>query len=138
MLKMEARTQLAKNYLIKNVPSYKSFLMQVCEKDRIFRSVLPPSLGYDFLATIPVPQYLSFDMPSNKARRRDRPCSVVKVRQKFEEFASSITDQAILLYTDGSKEDYDSPVGAAVFSHDLRIALKHRLPANTSIFSAEA
>jgi len=42
MLKMEARTQFARDYLIKNVPSFKLFLMHVCEKDRVFRSVLPP------------------------------------------------------------------------------------------------
>jgi len=138
MLKMEARTQFAKNYLIKNVPVFKPFMMQVCEKDRVFRSVLPSSLGYDFLATIPVPQYLSFDLPSNKTRKRDHPCSVAEVRQRFEEFASPITNQAISLYTDGSKEDHGLPVGAAVLSYDLGIVLKHKLPADTSIFSAEA
>jgi len=42
------------------------------------------------------------------------------------------------LYTDGSKRDDDSPVGAAVYSRDLGLSLKHKLPANTSIFTAEA
>jgi len=52
MLRMEARTQSARNYLVKNVPSFKSFLTHICEKDRVFRSILPPSLGHDFLTTI--------------------------------------------------------------------------------------
>jgi len=105
MLRMEAKTQSARNYLVKNVSSFKSFLTHICEKDRVFRSVLPLSLRYDFLATILVPPYMSFDMSSDKARRRDRPCSVAEVRQRFEEFASSITDQATSLYMDGSKKD---------------------------------
>jgi len=137
MLKMKDRTNHDRSYLIKNVPSFKPFLLHICEKEHIFRSVLSPSIGYDFLATIAIPLYISFEMPSNRDQKRDRPCSVVEVGQRFEEFALPITNQAISLYTDGSKEDHESPVGAAVFSRDLGIVLKHKLPAGASIFSAE-
>jgi len=37
-----------------------------------------------------------FDMPSDKARKRDRSYLVAEVRQRFEEFASSITGHIIV------------------------------------------
>jgi len=138
-LSIRAQTQMEKIYLIKNVPVFKPYLYLNCETDSIFRSVLPPSLGYDFSATIPIPPYLSFDLSPKKSRGKKR-ClySATEVRQKFKEFASPIIEQAISLYTDGSKRDDDSSVGAAVYSRDLGLSLKHKLPANTSIFTAEA
>jgi len=45
---------------------------------------------------------------------------------------------AVAIYTDGSQKDEDSPVGSAVFLPDLHLAIKHKLPSDTSIFSAEA
>ncbi|XP_018402771.1 PREDICTED: uncharacterized protein LOC108779767, partial [Cyphomyrmex costatus] len=43
---------------------------------------------------------------------------------------------SITFYTDGSKEP-DCPVGTGVFSPELNIQIAHKLPAETSIFSAE-
>ncbi|XP_018359988.1 PREDICTED: uncharacterized protein LOC108759173 [Trachymyrmex cornetzi] len=43
---------------------------------------------------------------------------------------------AITIYTDGSKEP-GNPVGAGVYLSDLGISIAHKLPAQTSIFSAE-
>ncbi|XP_077278667.1 uncharacterized protein LOC143906439 [Temnothorax americanus] len=44
---------------------------------------------------------------------------------------------AISFYTDGSKSAYGY-VGAGVFSPDLNLQIMHKLPAETTIFSAEA
>jgi len=137
-LSAEAQTQMERIYLIKNVPALKSYLYLICEKDFIFRSVLPPSFGYDFYAIIPIPPYLSFDLPPLRTRGERRSYFIAEVRQRFEEFASPIVEQTISLYTDGSKGGDESPVGAAVSSRDLRVFLKHKLPANTSIFSPSA
>jgi len=66
---------------------------------------------------------------------------VGEVRARFREFAASLIDVGISLFTDGSRridEDEDSVVGVAVFSPELQLALKHRLPPGTSVFSAEA
>jgi len=41
------------------------------------------------------------------------------------------------IYTDSSKKE-DSPVNFVVFSPDLHLAIKHKLPSDTLIFSAEA
>jgi len=137
-LKSEARSQSRKVYLIKNVPSFKPYLYHICDMNSVFKSILPPPpFAYDFLATIPIPSYVPFEMPSD-GKSKGNSHSVAEVRQRFNEFASPLIEQAISLYTDGSKGDDGSPVGAAVFSLDLGIILKHKLPACTSIFSAEA
>jgi len=57
--------------------------------------------------------------------------------KKFKEFSSPLIGEGISIYTDGSKTE-DSPVGAAVYSPELGLALKHKLSADASIFSAEA
>jgi len=136
-LRSEARSQSKKVYLINNVPSFKPYLYHVCDMDFLFRSILPPPFAYDFLTMIPIPSYISFEVSSDR-KGKGSGHSVAEVRQRFNEFASPLIEQAISLYTDGSKGDNDSPVGAAVFSRDLGIILKHKLPAFTSIFSAEA
>jgi len=47
--------------------------------------------------------------------------------------------QIFQIFTDGSKrEGEDSSVGAAIYSLELGITIKHKLPPETSIFSAEA
>jgi len=59
------------------------------------------------------------------------------ILQQFRDFSAPLIGEGISIYTDGSKTD-DSPVGAAIYSPELSIALKHKLPLDTSIFSAEA
>jgi len=66
------------------------------------------------------------------------PGTSFEVIQKFREFSSSLVEDGISIYTDGSKRDEDSAVGAAVFSPDLCLTIKHKFPSDTSIFSAEA
>jgi len=55
------------------------------------------------------------------------------------DFAASLINDGISLFTDGSRrDDENSAVGAAVYFPDLGIAIKHKFPPETSIFSAEA
>jgi len=91
-LSAEAQTRMEKIYLIKNVPAFKSYLHQICEKDLIFRSVIPPSFGYDFSATISILPFLSFDLPPSRNQGKRYSCSVAEVRQRFEEFASPLIE----------------------------------------------
>jgi len=56
--------------------------------------------------------------------------SVVEVRERFREFAASQVNGGISIFTDGSRrieDDEISAVGAAVYSLDLQLALKHKL-----------
>jgi len=106
--------------------------------DTMFRSITPPLFSFSFQALFPILSYRLFDIldPSSKKSNNSSGLSVVEIRQSFREFASPIIGDGIAIYTDGSKRDEDSPVGSAVFSPDLHLAIKHRLPAD--IFSAEA
>jgi len=61
--------------------------------------------------------------------------SITFFRKKSSELSSS--NNAKSFYTDGSKIDSDSPVGASVFSPDFNLSIMHRLPAESSIFSAQ-
>jgi len=51
---------------------------------------------------------------------------------------SYYTDNTISFYTDGSKLEKDAPTGASVYSPNLNLNIMHRLPAETSVFTAEA
>jgi len=53
------------------------------------------------------------------------------------EESSHYTINAKTFYTDGSKLDKDVPSGASVYSPDFNINITHKLPAETSVFSAE-
>jgi len=64
--------------------------------------------------------------------------TTTELLKKFREFSSPLIGEGISIYTDDSKTE-NSPVrGATIYSPELGLALKHRLPADTSIFSAEA
>jgi len=106
----------------------------------MFRSLIPSLFSFSFQALFPISFYYSFDIlgSSSKKSNNSPNLSVTEIRQKFREFASPIVGNGITIYTDGSKKDEDFPVGSAVFSLDLHLAIKHRLPADISIFSAEA
>jgi len=74
---------------------------------------------------------------------KNRLIPVVEIRERFRKFAISLVNGGIFLFTNGSRkdeEDEDSAVDAAVYSSDLKLAIKSKpkLPAETSIFSAEA
>jgi len=61
-----------------------------------------------------------------------------RAEEKFCEFSTSLIGTGISIYTDGSRRDVDSAVGAAVFPSELSLAIKHKLSTDSSIFSAEA
>jgi len=68
----------------------------------------------------------------------DRNLSHSEMRNLFLEKSSEYRKNAISFYTDGSKFDRDTSSGAAVFSPDLNFRIVHKLPPETSVFTAEA
>ncbi|KYM98341.1 hypothetical protein ALC62_10951 [Cyphomyrmex costatus] len=56
----------------------------------------------------------------------------------FERDFQHLISDSTIFYTDGSKVDHSTHVGAAVFSPQLQAELMYKLPSYTSIFSAEA
>jgi len=127
--------------LLRSVPIFRPFLLQKHALQSIHRSETPPLFTFGFPLVLPIPWYSFFDIPSFKNKRMGRTISIAEVRSRFREFSALLVNGGISLYTDGSRrdeDDVDSAVGAAVYSSDLALALKHKLPAETSIFSAEA
>jgi len=110
----------------------------------IYCSVTLPLFSFNFFSVIPNPQYASFDILDSTSTGRDKKknisISVAEVCVWFGEFAVSLSNRGISLFTNRSRRDErdEDSVGAAVYSPDLALALKHKLPAETSIFSAEA
>jgi len=124
------------------MPSFKMFVMQKHVLDDIHRSVIPSSFSSSLSASTPLPFFHSFGWPIPGYKPPGKDCPLNSqlrkiVLKKFKDFSSPLVGEGISIYTDGSKSD-DSPVGAAIYSPELGIALKHRLPSDTSIFSAEA
>jgi len=123
----------------------KSFILQKYALQSIHRSVTPtPLFSYNYPALFPTPPYFSFDLlkssSDNKGNKRSPSdnVSIAELRSKFREFSLPLINDGISIYTDGSKRDTDSAVGAAVYSPDLGLAIKHKLPSDTTVFSAEA
>jgi len=133
-------SRLKRIHLIKTVPSFKPYILQNYVRDIMFRSLTPPPFSFSYQALFPTPSYHLFDILdcSSKKKNKSPNISISEIRQRFQDFASPLIGNGIAIYTDGSKKDDDSPVGSAVFSPELHLAIKHRLPSDASIFSAEA
>jgi len=98
------------------------------------RSVIPSFFVSNFLALIPTPSHLSFDLSAsfNDRHKKCQNTPIAKVRAKFRECSSFLIGQDISVYTDGSKIDANLAVGSAIFIPELGLAF------NSSVFTAEA
>jgi len=68
----------------------------------------------------------------------DKNLSNPAINKIFLEKSSLYSSNASAFYTDGSKVEKDTPTGASVYSPNFNLNIMHRLPMETSIFSAEA
>jgi len=142
---LEIESTLSSNskriYLLKNVPTFKSYILQKHVLDSIHRFVFPSPLIFDYYASIPTPDYHAFELLkpaktiTSSGKRSSLPHAVIL--KKFLTFSSPLIANGTSIYTDDSKNE-NAPLGAAVFSLKLKLAIKHKLPPDTSIFSAEA
>jgi len=117
---------------LNSIPILKHFVYLYHYRDVIHRSPFTPFYFYDLEVTL-FSINPSFDMYPT-----DNNLSQKEIRKLFLEKSFSARNNAISFYTDGSKLDSESPAGAAVFSPDLNWSIGHKLPSETSIFSAEA
>jgi len=60
------------------------------------------------------------------------------INKTFLDKSAPYSNNAITFYTDGSKMNNEYPTGASVYSPEINLNITHRLPIETSIFSAEA
>jgi len=98
----------------------------------IYSSPFLPFFFYDFetaLLTIR-PCRDMFPTDSNLSR--------LAINKKFLKKSFQYRNNAVSFYIDGSKLNKDSPSGVDVFSPDLNLRIIHKLPAETSVFTAEA
>jgi len=68
----------------------------------------------------------------------DKDLPPAAICKKFLELSAPFRENAVSFYTDGSKLDTDHSSGVGVYSPDFNLRITHRLPPETSIFSAEA
>jgi len=127
--------------LLRNIPTFRPFILQKSSLSVIHRSVTPPLFSYSFYSVFPIRQYASFNVLDSLPLGKNNKLmlSAQEVRARFKEFASSLDDGGISIFTDGSRRiEEDEDTAAAVYSPDLHLTLKHKLPPATSIFSSEA
>jgi len=128
--------------LLKKIPTFKTYILQKHVLDSLHQTVVPPFYSYDYQTFIPLPDFYSFNYTILRGEHPEvmishKILSRTELLKKFQNFSSPLIGEGISIYTDGSKSD-DYPVGAAIYSSELGLALKHKLPGDTSIFSAEA
>jgi len=110
-----------RTYLLKNIPAFKSYILQKYVLTSIHRSVSPSHFAFDYLATFPIPGFSVFNIPafSKKTSSGIHPVpSRLEILKKLLEFSASLIDNDISIYN-GSKSE-DSP-GAVVFAPDLKL-----------------
>ncbi|XP_070521988.1 uncharacterized protein [Cardiocondyla obscurior] len=115
---------------VRDIPFYSKFSSLQYTKNFIHNSVIPPAFFYDYQSTHYRPRLLLFLTNINSKN--------LDINEIFNTVTSDLSNDATTFYTDGSKNDYLSAVGAAVFSPELKLKISHKLPHYTSIFSAEA
>ncbi|XP_018305536.1 uncharacterized protein [Mycetomoellerius zeteki] len=93
---------------------------------------LHPSLPLTSRSLLP-PPLLSSDLPDSMPTINAQPLFTL-----FDQELACLTAESTTFFTDGSKVDHGTCVGAAVFSPQLQAELMFKLSSYTSIFSAEA
>jgi len=127
--------------LLRSVPTFRPYILQKYSLNLVWRSVFPLLFAFGFFALLPTLQFVSFEFRGSSPKGGDANLagSNLEIRTRFQAFAAPLINKSISLFTEGSKrEDEDSSVNAAIYSPELGIAIKHKLPPETSIFSAEA
>ncbi|XP_071635064.1 uncharacterized protein [Temnothorax longispinosus] len=111
-----------------SIPTYNSYRSILHKVSKIYQSVSLPVFNHSFNSLIIDIHYTAFQFPED----------VPNVDTIFLDASSDIREGSTSFYTDGSKSDSGSFVGAGIYSPDFNLELMHRLPPETTIFSAEA
>ncbi|XP_018364089.1 PREDICTED: RNA-directed DNA polymerase from mobile element jockey-like [Trachymyrmex cornetzi] len=126
-------TAIQKNQKLKTIKSsnlFKSYITHLADKKITHRATYPPAFWHEFEVMAKPITYIGNMLLFHS---KDDPHATAAISY---EISLEYRIDAISIYTDGSKEP-DSAVGARVYSPDLNISIKHKLPSETSIFSAE-
>jgi len=118
--------------LLRAFPLFRIFISVQSIRTSIYSSAFLPAFFFDFETAI------FSSSPCMAMFPTDKDLPHVAIRKKFLELSASYRDNAVSFYTDGSKLSRDRPAGVGVYSPDLNLRIAHRLPSETSIFSAGA
>lgn len=115
-----------------NIPSLHIFNKLLDPSKLIHRSSFLPIFQTNFQALIHRPRILFLNIPDIHLLPNS------SINAEFNIFLSKNFKDDLAIYTDGSKSADLDFVGAALYIPTLNFCLQHKLPPETSIFSAEA
>lgn len=116
----------------KDIPVYRSYRSISTVTHYIHSSAFLPAFYSSYESQFARPECRSLEI-SHKEQISNKEIQVL-----FQEATSSLRAVATEFYTDGSKISVDLGTGAAVYVPRLNLKIRDRLPAGTSVFSAEA
>ncbi|XP_018397608.1 PREDICTED: uncharacterized protein LOC108775675 [Cyphomyrmex costatus] len=114
---------------IKNSRLFKYFVTTRGEKRTVYRTTFPPAFWYSYEVFSLKLGYVDVMQGSDKNDK-------LLTKADFYHKSFQLRQNATSFYTDGSKSD-EGYTGAAVVSPSMNGDIRHKLPASTSIFSAE-
>ncbi|XP_039315364.1 uncharacterized protein LOC120359950 [Solenopsis invicta] len=118
--------------ILKRFPIFGVYVHVIGDGNRIFRSTVIPRFQYNY----PVSCFKPKINDSLTKFKKDTPNELI--RQSFRCLVEEHFSLHVKLYTDGSKSKQGIRVGASVWIPCLGRSVTHKLPTETSIFTAEA
>ncbi|KYQ58108.1 hypothetical protein ALC60_02915 [Trachymyrmex zeteki] len=115
---------------IKTFRLFKHYVLSRHEESIVHRSTYPPAFWHTYEVSSLGIAYIQ-DMQGC-----DKKDNLSLIKADFYHRSFSYRQGAVSFYTDGSR-NLEGAVGAAVYSPDMEGTVEHRLPPETSIFSAE-
>jgi len=131
-MKNSSHNRKKRNFLVRTFPIFRQFLYIFHYRNIIHSVPYLPYFFFDYdsaLLEISPCMNMLFEIENH---------SNESINQIFLEKSEPFSSNATSFYTDGSKCGLDGPTGASVYSPDIKLGIMHRLPAETSVFSAEA
>lgn len=122
-------------YVAKNFPLIPIFRQMQHHKQVIHHTVILPKYSYSYESMFAFPEVHYFP-EELLPLLNDSPASAAQ--SVFLETFQKFLEHAIVFYTDGSRVDESSCVGAAWHSPQLGLEIMDKLPHHASVFSAEA
>jgi len=131
---------------MKNTPCNRKKRIYLIQSFPIFRQYLYIHHYRSIVHSIPFLPYFFFDydtatleiLPCMDMYPVDRDLPNEVINKIFLDKSAPYSTDAVTFFTDGSKINKDLPSGASVYSPDINLNIAHRLPAATSVFTAEA
>jgi len=131
-LRLAARHRSTRIHLLCSFPIFRHFIYISHYRNTVHSSPFLPQFFYD------LDTYLFAIQPCMTMFPINQDLSPAVIQNMFYEKSLPYRDNTVSFYTDDSKLNKDVPSGVGVYSPDLNLCITHKLPPETSIFTAEA